>query len=365
MFSPSLLTALVGIASLNRVCGVRVQDELVQSLSLDASVLTSHHANATAHVEATKPVHKFPPELRDKGYVLERPLACGLNGCAYLVKGPGGQKVIKVADESKKVVRSLEVECGHMRWLRYEACRGGAELLSLHEAYVPSCDDVGQVAEGKAYLVMPFAGPIVIKPFQNRSFRLQFTTHQRRAIFAQLVAAVGSLHRLGVWHNDLNSGNIILDGIKLSLIDYGLMAVEGCLSKRCRTGYSRDGNAVFRWMSVLADCPARAHWRTRWARHAPRKQLRAAQSAAEACLKQRWNADEEFLHVLRQMFAANTEQQPKQYVWELSQTEFVQKNLLKRDVTYPLDGTEGCTTWSSSKLDEEIGSHGVHEPWLK
>lgn len=300
--------------------------------------------------------YKWPRDLNSK-YRNKRRLRCGANGCGFLVtsnKPPHKEMVVKVAQHS------LKVECGWMRTVRMEGCRD-AKVLELLETYVPTCDDMGQTSEGLHYLAQPMAGSrVLMDKVPDGGGRHSLSLEDEKTIAAQLVAGVYAMHKVGYWHNDLAGGNIVLNWNRIALIDLGLVTSTRCRTQRCRGAYSRDGNAIFRWLSNLAQCRWNARWQHGqwWAKANPRG-LKANQDRALECIQQRWEPDEKFMTALRRVFDANVKEAlPEQHITELYDTRFVTENLPENDHRFQIPETEGCENWSSDQIRDKLAAFG-------
>jgi serine/threonine protein kinase len=255
-----------------------------------------------------------------------------------------------------------------MRWMRYKACEKDADFMALHEALVPSCDSIGTLSNNRSYLAMPYAGPTMIRHYDSKKYpaeraALNPSAEDQQAMFAQIVAALHAMHNISVWHTDLNSGNLILDGTHLSLIDFGLITTGKCMADRCLDGYSRDAHGLFRWMSILADCPKEGRWTGRWWKRTPIDKLEQAQKAAEQCIKQRWNVDNQFLNALNVLFEANLRKDQDQHIWAVYNTDFVKKNMPKWPPVYRLPNMQKCWEWTPEKLQQEMDKMEATMPW--
>jgi len=249
-------------------------------------------------------------------------------------------------------------ECGEMRWLRYQACKAGESALKLHEMYIPSCDDMG-TKKNVQYLVMPYAGPTAIEKLMKNPIKDVAT---QKTLFAQLVASLYAMHSVGAQHNDLNGGNVIIDGDRLALIDFGLVKKIHCKSPVCLRGQNRDGNAVFRWAAILATCKKSARYNYRaWWFKADHIQQKRAQSKCLRCLREKWGVDDKFAAALQVVFDANLKESPEHGILGLFDTDFVQEHLPKMDSRYKLPGTDQCHTWDEAKLSSEMDKNGAIE----
>lgn len=309
--------------------------------------------------DARGPIEDWPAEL-DAVYTHMQKLGCGANSCAFLARRVEDEKVMVV----KVNTNSLEVECGWMRSVRMQSCPD-KKLRRLLETYVPTCDDVGTTSGGLWYLAQPMAGDVTFKD-ALKDGQHAFSDKVAKRIAAHLITAVYALHKVGYWHNDLNEKNIILDGDKPSLIDLGLASTKLCRTQRCRGSYSRDGNAIFRWLAVLAKCPREAQWdHSSWWRRADLEAQRVAQDRALECLAERWQPDAAFLAALGRVFDANArEALPEQHIQELYDTKFVKNNLPWGEILpeYRIKQTSHCQHWSDARLQEEMTAFGCVEP---
>jgi len=292
------------------------------------------------------------PAALNGNYTEIRRLTCGMHGCAFLAteNGSGNQVVIKLSDED-----AIEQECGEMRWLRFQACKTSEELLRLHETYIPDCMDFGKLPGHRRYMVLPMAGPSQIGKLQRNH---TLTPFQEKTYFAQMVAGLYGLHAAGYRHLDLNGGNLILDGDRLAVIDFGLLERADCTG-RCRRGMSRDANGVYRWAAVLADCPADARFKKAWWVNANIRAQRVAQKKAMKCIQDRWEPDALFLSVLERVFNGNLELSEEQHLAELYKTGFVQDHLPQTSVRFQSPGTKGCVSWTPEQFQHAVKETGA------
>lgn len=340
-------------------CAMRT--EIEEAMRVDSSL----DANATVE----SPVKKWPTELDGKYEHIQK-LTCGFQGCAYLVKRKSDNKkmvakLCTASDEAKMLDNPFE--CEEMRYLRYAACNSStanSEILRLQEMYIPGCDEKGVTSGGVQYLVMPFAGPKQINKLMTEPVKDVAT---QKTLFAQLVASLYSMHSVGIWHNDLNGGNVMIDGDRLALIDFGLMKMETCKSKTfCLGGQNRDANGLFRWGAVLAGCKSNARYNYKaWWLRADTTAQKKNQRRCMDCFKSKWNIDKAFEEALQKVFDGNVKESAEQHIKQLYDTDFVKKNLPATDARYRVPGTEECRTWSSSKLAEEVKKGNAMRPPAK
>jgi len=295
---------------------------VVDGMSNDESVQSPRDAQCT-----------WPSALSDR-YSGQWIVGRGANACVYLARDHHGTTV---AIKSAKAVGRLGMwrgECAEMQRLRFTACRAGRDMLSLAQMYLPTCLEVGGTDE-EPYYVMHAAGPTAMQDVAT----LNLSTDDQKSVFAQMVAGIYALHAIGITHNDLHGGNIVLDGTTLSIIDFGSMRT---LEDAWLRDYKRDGNAIWRWAAVIAGCPEDAGWRV-WADEA---QLRQDSARFFQCIQEKWEIDDAFLDVMTKVIEADIAESPQQHVQELYNTAFVQQHLPALQSHYTWEGAEGCLAWS-------------------
>merc|ERR1712107_851774 len=147
----------------------------------------------------------------------------------------------------------------------------------------------------------------------------------------------------------------------------------GCGPGMCVDGANRDGNNIWKWGAVLANCPKNARYYNR--KEVPvvlspaqghfindqNTQKRRQQRALD-CLREKWSPDEEFITALKAVFLANTRKSRTQHIEDIYHTDFVQKHLPEPDTMYRVPGTANCDTWSASKLADEFEKNNAREP---
>jgi len=186
----------------------------------------------------------------------------------------------------------------------------------------------------------------------------------QKIVFAQMVAGIRLIHKLGYTHNDLHDGNIMLDLPeflqsypwdrqteppapadapalpRLAIIDLGEM-------RPFETGwvkdYKRDANSLWDRAAFLANCPDhQARW---WS-------TLGSQQGAEAfahCLLTQWDVDEQFLETLWVVLRASMAEEKDQHIEELYNTNWVQQHLPAHDRRY----SDSC---SSASLLERLSA---------
>jgi len=144
----------------------------------------------------------------------------------------GKPVAIKLSKSAGKL-DSWKSECRKMQNMHLKACKTGPEALGLMETYIPTCLEVGGT-KNEPYYVMHAAGTQRIA----KAARGHLSQEDQTKIFSQLVAALYALHSQGWGHNDLHGGNVVLDGSRLSLIDFGSVKT---LDNSNTGGTKRDG----------------------------------------------------------------------------------------------------------------------------
>jgi len=186
----------------------------------------------------------FPSSLKGK-YRDAFAVGQGATACVFIATTRSGNPVaIKVAKQAGRDAM-WRAECSDMQNLRIEACAAGPQFQENAERYLPTCVEIGGHGDS-AYYVMQAAGTTGI---EDAAPRMLHDVEQQKNTFAQLVAAVYTLHGLGYTHNDLHGHNIVMDGPDLALIDFGEIAPH-----HRGLGYKHDVNSIWRWANALAQC---------------------------------------------------------------------------------------------------------------
>lgn len=296
----------------------------------------------------------------------------GANACVYLSDEP--PRAIKVSKwPSNPTLWSPRAECEKGQRLHSAAC-GDDELLALTETYLPTCTG-GHLATGPgddSYIMMHRAGGVapttILRLGEGPSHKLP--AEYQKVVFAELVSAINTIHRLGFTHNDLHDGNVMLDlpdflqsfpwdrrGTtpepadapslpRLAIIDFGEMVPYAQGWKR---DYKRDFNSLWDRTAFLANCPDhQARW---WS-------TRGAQAGAEAfvnCLIDQWGVDNQFVETMWVAIHAATAEADEQHIGDIFNTRFVQDHLpATPDRRYPVgDCASSHSLLQSISTEEE------------
>jgi hypothetical protein len=145
--------------------------------------------------------------------VLER-LGEGAMGAVWLVEDSTSQQLLAMK------VLSGQMEHGDKSFLQLKQ-----EFRLMTQLHHPNCCavyDYGQLPEGSPYLTMELV------PGQGLDEMLPTGVDEFRALFSQLLLALGYVHQLGYVHCDIKSQNVRVkpDGT-VKLMDYGLMELAG------------------------------------------------------------------------------------------------------------------------------------------
>jgi len=288
--------------------------------------------------------------ILDNDYHDKRVVGSGATACVYLARRNTDNVMVavKVGKETESLSQ-WQQECTEMRLLRVGSCRAGLEVNHLNLQYIPTCLGVGSTDRGN-YYIMHAAGTEGIEDITGRSVA------ERKSIFAQFIGAIWAMHSLDYTHNDLHGQNIVLDGNKLAIIDFGNM-VNG-QEFAARSTYMRDGNAAWRWTALLADCPGDA-W---WSESAGGFLARQLADNFKRCLRERWGADDASVEAFEGVLSKNIHELPTFGIRRLFQSQLVQSNLPRFENIYPWDGADGCLEWTPAEALEalrnvEFGSH--------
>lgn len=278
-----------------------------------------------------------------------RVVGSGATACVWLGEDNTGTTVaIKVGKNSggkgaDAALASWSAECRDMQLLRYDACADGKDTLALHEMFIPTCTGVGPTSNGGAFYVMHAAGLTGFKIAPEQTW----DTAARKQLFAAFVASLHAMHKVGQTHNDLHGENIVVDdNMNMALIDFGELKPP---EKSWIEGYKRDGNAVWRWAEVLADCPQGQLWATSFDQS---YLMPAVASATKSCLQAKWGVDSSFLSKFDDVVENGMDKKLPHGISELFETSFIQDNMPKLERLYPAEFADGCLAWTDSKMKE-------------
>jgi len=317
-----------------------------ESVSMSEHVATAGgylHATAQASSEAeVNPIcdSMWDPML-DETYHSKRVVGSGATACVYLAKQKSDDRMVAVkVGKPTESLSQWQQECTEMQLLRVGSCRAGREVNQLNEQYLPSCLGVGATPRGN-YYIMHAAGTTGIEDLEGG------TVAERKGIFAQFIGAIYAMHALDYTHNDLHGQNIVLDGHKLAIIDFGNMVD---ILFAARSTYMRDGNAAWRWTAFLADCPGDA-W---WSETAGGFEARQLADNFKVCLREKWNADEDSIDAFEGVLNKDIHELPTFGIKRLFRSRLVQENLPKFEKVYPWAGAEGCLDWKPAEAVEAL-----------
>jgi serine/threonine protein kinase len=293
---------------------------------------------------------------------MERLLACGFHGCAFLArdKKDNDEVVVKIAG-GKGEQGAGEIECGRARYIHYSACGEGEAAVKAAQSYLPACDGYGTLKNGNGYLVLPMAGGKDFNHFRDDLKKNPLPIHEQKSVFAQIVAGIYGMHKSGVSHNDMHGKNVIVnEQNQVSIIDFGLGTTYPCDKKRNQNGYARDGNMLYAYTAMVSDCGKKNQWPGVWIGFVTDdKSYRRKQERCMATLKKNWGIDKEFEDALQKVWDGNVERDVDQHIEDLFKTQFVQKNLPSPLTRFQLDGTDRCWTWDKAKLKHEMKEAGT------
>jgi serine/threonine protein kinase len=276
----------------------------------------------------------------------------GATACVFIGTTSSGSPVaIKVAKPNTGGHGEWEKECREMQSMRLVACQHGRAAQQLAEAFLPTCLEVGRTGS-QSFYVMQAAGTMGIS---DKAKQIRHNVPLQKNIFAQTVAAVYSLHGIGLTHNDLHGHNIVVDGDSVALIDFG--EIKG---HHRGLGYKHDANSVWRWAAEIAACPENAAFprlMKSFFSKTSRDELTERSEHLLTCLKDKWDGDDEFISAFRVVLEDAIKISADQHIAQLFETAFIQNNLPELQSAFPWDGDGKCT---SSGL--EVKQHTVPKP---
>jgi len=342
MVRSSVIAALLvsGAEGARRVVGRHEQKSTGMSM-LETVAMSGGYMNATVGAVANPICDTMWSPMLDDTYHDKRVVGSGATACVYLARQNSDNRMVavKVGKETESLSQ-WQQECTEMQLLRVGSCRAGIVINQLNRQYMPSCLGVGTTDRGN-YYIMHAAGIEGIEDITGRSVA------ERKSIFAQFIGAIYAMHALDYTHNDLHGQNIVLDGNKLAIIDFGNMVSSEFAA---RSTYMRDGNAAWRWTAMLADCPGDA-W---WSESAGGFEARGLADNFKRCLADRWGADEGSIEAFEGVLNKDIREMPTQGIRRLFQSRLVQENLPAFEEIYPLDVARGCLEWTPAESIEAL-----------
>jgi len=277
---------------------------------------------------------RWPAALQSR-YTGEHEVGKGATACVYLATDTEGRTVaVKLAKSANKLEKWRE-ECQNMQKLHLSACASGPNALSLMETYVPTCLEVGGTQNDPYYVMHAAGSKRISKAAKAKEGKGALSTADQIKVFSQLVAALYALHSQGWSHNDLHGGNVVLEGSKLSLIDFGSVRTY---SSSKTEGSKRDGNRLWEHTAKLAKCGKTSLWKKK----AGKQELQKHVKNLKECLRNKWSVDDAFISALDIVLQADIEGERNQHMTELFQSKFVQDHLPDLDNQFQWLAAETC-----------------------
>jgi len=297
----------------------------------------------------------WPPALKSK-FQNGKMVGSGATACVAIADFKGTKVAVKVGKPGSNLDEWTD-ECSHMKRIRLDACKN--KVLDLHEQYIPTCLDVGQVeyaGEKINYYVMHAAEVSGISAL-GKAHQWDPSEDARKQIAAEVITAIYAFHKSGYAHNDLHGNNVVVSQTTnaLQLIDLGDAAnYPGWIKD-----YKRDSNAVWRWVAVAADCPDDAQW---FSHLTGMETIKKQAENFKACIRNKWNPGDDFMKGLDVMLDGCVKNLRVHKVEELYNTKFVQANNPKVKKLFPAEFTDGCQGWSADvwqtkDLQAEFSGH--------
>jgi len=214
----------------------------------------------------------------------------GANGCVVLANDKDNGNVEVAVKLSKKAgkLASWHSECEQSRSLHEKACTAGHEQLLLAERYLPICLEVGGTDDAP-FMVMHAAGGKGIG-----AMRSKLRGEYRVSVFSQMVGALTAMHGIGLSHNDLHDGNVVIlskPGPLVAFIDFG--EVETLKNANYGGGYKQDENLLARQAAKLADCPSEAQFPFNSEKTHDHHKQHTRKKALMTCLQDKWGKGED------------------------------------------------------------------------
>lgn len=277
---------------------------------------------------------RWPAALHSR-YTGEHEVGKGATACVYLATDMEGKTVaVKLAKSANKLEKWRE-ECQNMQKLHLSACASGPNALSLMETYVPTCLEVGGTQNDPYYVMHAAGSQRISKAAKAKEGKGALSTADQIKIFSQFVAALYALHSVGWGHNDLHGGNVVLQGSRLSLIDFGSLRTY---SSSKTQGSKRDGNRLWEHTAKLAKCGKASLWQKK----ASNDVLQQHADNLKQCLRNKWSVDEAFISDLDIVLQADIGGEQNQHMTELFRNKFVQDHLPDLDNQFQWLAAETC-----------------------
>lgn len=161
-----------------------------------------------AHRLVTLPYRRFCGRTV-QGYCIGSCLGVGGSGVTFEAIAPDGRPV------ALKLLRPLRT--------RYDLDKVWREVGSLGIISHPSVPEwLGIVREGRAYFIVLSRMPG--RPLDSWLFedRHAFQEFELTDVCSQLIDVLDALHAVGLVHGDIRPANVLYDGQRVSLVDFGL-----------------------------------------------------------------------------------------------------------------------------------------------
>ncbi|MBO8162627.1 MAG: protein kinase [Brevibacillus sp.] len=159
----------------------------------------------------------YRPGRKVGGYQIESVLGIGSYGIAYLASSPSadGLVVVKQTKPSRK---------GHPKGLAMQQYEKNV-LESLQHPQIPRVVD-HFVLNGQGFLVMSYMPGVTVEQLLFE-YKRKYSEVDAVRLVRQLAGIVDYLHRQGVIHRDVRIPNVVMNGSRPYLIDFGLARFLG------------------------------------------------------------------------------------------------------------------------------------------
>lgn len=244
----------------------------------------------------------------------------GANGCVFVARARNSRRNVAVKTSRRPGERAqFHSECDKLQQLHQAARKRGPTYLKMVWQYIPSCLEAGGTEEEPYIVKHATTGNTPFEQWRE----LGLSKEDKIGIFAQLVAAIWTLHGIGFAHNDLWEANMMLDSDSkaLALIDFDTVSMKEDAFLAGNDAWRRDANVIWRYLGQLAECPGE-FYKSKFA-----KASNSKRAAVIQCLTDTWRPDVGFLHALHVMMDREIKGTMEQGIGWLFGTVFVQANL--------------------------------------
>jgi serine/threonine protein kinase len=163
-----------------------------------------------------------PGMMLGERYLIERQLGIGGIGVVYLAR----DQKLHSAPVVVKVLMDRSMDAEHKTWFEEKFKQEIKALARIDHPGVVRALDIGELADGRTYLVMQFAPGVMLRSVIGQH---GMELARAGALIRQIGQALTAAHEQGVIHRDLKPENIIVQKVGdeeyARLIDFGIATV--------------------------------------------------------------------------------------------------------------------------------------------